>query len=211
MKPAKEKKKLNPGIKTALVILLVVVVSIVFIYLASWSGIEYAKSYQDEKAQGYFVSIWSAVLGGFCTLAGVVITIIVSFEDKKRKTKEDNKPELFAPGRYDAKEAVRVFMTDGGQNKTSANCRAFLKNSDKAPVIIESINVNGTVYLPKTVFYIEKENLFCIAFYLANYNGWIGEKYRLIVRSVDNHKYLYTVTVKNRNTWIEEDEDNVSD
>lgn len=198
----KKIKRFTPFAIGALCLVLIVIFAVV-------SGLKAAEVFfDDETTQNYFVTIWSAVLGGLCTLVGVIITVTVDSAVNKKKKKEDNKPELFVPGRYDSKEAIKVVMERKRVTGSPGSLyEIVLKNSDKAPVLVERIVAKRMVYLPKTVFYIEKNNLFCLVF---NSKQTI-ESFQLAVKSVDDCEYLYDIRVKNRDVWIEEVKKDVGD
>ena len=188
-------------IRNIFTIVLAILFSAALIFVIIFSALKISESIQDQTINGYFISILSATLGGLCTLGGVVITLVVTHIIQKRKTVKDNKPELFVPGKFDSTKIVKIQMTYENEAPfTISNYKVVLKNSDKAPLIIESILSENTIFVPKNVSYIEKDSLFDLAFYC---NKKVNELF-LTIRSLDDCKYKYKVLLDDGDVSLEE-------
>lgn len=183
----------------------------VFVFLAIFSSLKYAEVFfKDEKTQNFFITILSAVLGGVCTLVGVFITIGVDLIYRKRKAKEDGKPELFVPIKYDSAKAITIRMVSGlEQGDELPNIVRYLKNSSKAPFRVDSVYIqkdrkDSIKFAPQSSVFVEKGNLLCLSLL---YKGDVSE-FDLCIESTDESKtkYFYTVILNGEHTEIRESE-----
>lgn len=149
---------------TIIVAVLIAIAMLSFIFSSVLLIVSLVQASSETK--GYFISIFSAIIGGICTLGGVLVTYFVDRNRLRQKMKTDTKPEIFVPGNYDFALATRIRMVDGkGTDDFVPNYHIVLKNSDKAPFVIEKMKADESSYLPTSVTYIEKDLLFYLSFY----------------------------------------------
>ena len=154
---------------------------------------------QDQAANDSFVTILSAVIGGVCTLGGALVTLLITQIIQKRKVKADCKPEVFLPGKYDLAQAIQVRMMTEDKERNIPNYQVFLKNSDKAPFLIENLIVANSTFYPKSVSYIEKNNLICLSFYHKDN----VKEILLCIKSLDDCSYCLKLFLDDGDVLLE--------
>lgn len=188
-------------IRNIFTIIIAVLISLALLFLMVFIGVKTANLIQGEPSVSYFVSIFSAFIGGVCTLGGVMATLFVTHIIQKRKTRDDCKPEVYVPGMYDSADAIQIrFTYDNEPQFNVPNYHLHLKNSDKAAFKIEKIIANDTLFIPKSISYIEKNNLFCVSLFHKEK----VEQLMLYIKSQDNHTYCIKALLKDDDVLLEE-------
>ncbi len=143
----------------------------------------------------YFISLFSSILGGLCTLIGVLLTL--SYNKKFQINKD--KPMIFVPGRFDFADALTIKCTCGSEpSVTIPNYTIVLKNSDKTAFTIEKIKVEDTEFKPQTISYIGKDELFCISFFCQKKVAFL----QLFIQSMDERSYTYQILLKDNAVFL---------
>lgn len=146
----------------------------------------------------YFISLFSSILGGLCTLIGVLLTLSYNKNFQINK----GKPIIFVPGRFDFADALTIKCTcDSEPSITIPNYKIVLKNSDKAAFTIEKIKVEDTEFKPQTISYIGKDELFCISFFCQKKVVLL----QLFIQSMDDRPYMYQILLKDNVVFLKEE------
>lgn len=155
------------------------------------------------EIRNHFVAITSGLIGGLATLLGVILTLKSNKKVDEAKEAENKTPELYAPIRFDICNAIYIKVyPESGYDKISNN-KFYLQNTDKTPFVVNSLEVNGNMYYPRSMSYIDKNKLFCVNYYSKSN----VDKLCLHLESLDKKVYIYHIKIeKNRIVRIEKDD-----
>ena len=157
------------------------------------------KNHQSDKNE--IVVIYSAVVGGLCTLFGVILTIIFTVSDRAKDFKYSHMPQFYIPNQFDIAKANRVFVINSKLiGEEIPNCIFYFQNTDKVEFIINSVLCKGEL-LACNPHFINKNELFCVGFVFKDaINSLV-----LNTEGLDGVKYGCKVDLNKRCVIIEED------
>ena len=201
MRKGKGKNKKNTYELIIVIFLFAICTLLIVIGLVLYNSIfkEYEEDYRNS-----FVTIYSGVVGGFCTLYGVLLTLEKGRKVKAKDEKKKNTPEFYQPARYDISKAQYFhYSLDEDNRFRISNNHIYLQNTNKIEFIINKITIvsEGKTYaFTGEKHYIDTGKLFCICFYCVKRI----EKVKIEIISLDKNIYLYDLDLIQK-TCVKED------
>lgn len=176
-----------------------IVVATVFFLLGVLLYFWLDKHYQSDKNE--IIAIYAAVVGGLCTLFGVILTIIFTASDRAKDFKYNHMPQFYVPNQFDIALANRVYVANTKLvGEEIPNCIYYFQNTDKVEFVIDSVLCNSDL-LECNPHFINKSELFCISFVYKDAVNSLS----LNVEGLDGVKYVCKIDLNKRCVLIEED------
>ncbi len=160
----------------------------------------------NEIITNIIMPIVSALIGGGLTLIGVLITIKSENKKRKEEIRIANKPLFYVidPHQdYDYKNAVDFAFYQNDSKKNEGFFTLIFKNTDKAILILDYIEINGIKYYSKYGNVVDKSVVFNIYIY-ADKNTFKKSNNEIIFSIKDslNNNYKYNLEYTDENGKI---------
>lgn len=194
MKKSKKDNKTNNSNMIVIYPLLGLAICLFFIGVCLYDSFEKC----NREFASAMITLYTGISGSFCTLFGVILTIIANKSARRKEKIEENKPEIYIPNLFNTANAEYYYVFKNGvDEKTIKNKRVFLCNTNKAAFTINHIIINGDKYC-STDFFVDKGRLFCVCFYYETE----FESLALEVVSLDKNEYTIDINLNNKKVEV---------
>ena len=156
------------------------------------------KHYPSGKNE--IIVIYSSVVGGLCTLFGVILTIVSSSSIHAKDHKYSHEPRFFMPSAFDIGKANRInAYNETGDISAIPNHIFYFQNTDKVEFKLVAICYNNARYKCNPYF-VNKNELFSICFHCK---GKTNNLY-LNIEGLDGTSYIGKVDLAKKYIIVEE-------
>lgn len=172
-----------------------VVATLLYVIAAIIAIVLLINAYVDNDSQyaNWYIAAGSAMLGGLCTLFGVLITVKAQHWNDQEKMKLAYKPEIFSPDQIVLDPAIKIcFVPNNTAEGSIVYTRSvIIKNTSKCPFRISRLTMNETDYFPVGNSFIDIGALFCMRFNTNEKQS----KILMELQSLDDHLYRYEIMI----------------
>lgn len=140
------------------------------------------------------IPLLSALIGGFVTMLGVILTIKHEQKKAAEQRKQDAKPWLFSMDdkeNFDCKKANDIILMADATMEGRAGLCILIKNTDNGVGIIEKLQTKDNTYLPTVGRILDKNSISYVHFFFAPHET-LTDMY-LYISDVYGNKYMYRV------------------
>ena len=140
------------------------------------------------------IPLLSALIGGFVTMLGVILTIKHEQKKAAEERKQDAKPWLFSMDdkeNFDCTKANDIILMADATLEGRPGLCILIKNTDNGVGIIEKLQTKNNTYLPTVGRVLDKNSISYVHFFFAPHET-LTDMF-LHISDVYGNKYMYRV------------------